>query len=204
MPKPTPPVSDRGLWLIESPPLLRSLFAVKLLALVWLAARLWLGWMWIQSGSHKVLAPGWTQGGAALQDYWARALGTTPAGKPVITVDWYRGFIQTLYDHEAWSWFAPLIAWGELLVGVALVLGLFTGLAAVGSCLMNWSYAMAGSTSTNMLMFSVAIPLVLAWKTAGWFGLDRLVLRWLALRVTYLFRRDTPDAGERGVLYGGR
>ena len=60
--------------------------------------------------------------------------------------------------------------------GIALILGLFTGLAAFGGSLLNWSFVMAGTASTNMLMFGVTVLLILAWKTAGWYGLDRWIL----------------------------
>ena len=55
---------------------------------------------------------------------------------------------------------------------------------------------MAGAASTNGLLFAVATWLVLAWKTAGWIGLDRWLLRALGTpwRPGYLFTRD-----DRGV-----
>src|SRR5437870_3711838 len=56
---------------------------------------------------------------------------------------------------------------------IALILGVFTGIAAFGGSLMNWSFVMAGTASTNMLLFALAVLLMLAWKVAGWYGLDR-------------------------------
>jgi hypothetical protein len=40
----------------------------------------------------------------------------------------------------------------------------------------NWSSLMAGTTSTNPLLFAITGLLVLAWKTAGYYGLDRYLL----------------------------
>jgi len=42
--------------------------------------------------------------------------------------------------------------------------------------LMNWSFIMAGSASTNGMLFAIATWLVLAWRNAGWIGLDRWLL----------------------------
>jgi thiosulfate dehydrogenase [quinone] large subunit len=41
---------------------------------------------------------------------------------------------------------------------------------------MNFNYLLAGTVSTNPMMFLVAGLLVLAWKTAGWLGVDRFLL----------------------------
>ncbi len=65
---------------------------------------------------------------------------------------------------------------GEVLVGVALILGAFVGVAAFFGGLMNWNFMMAGTASTNPLLFLLSILLILAWKTAGWYGLDRVLL----------------------------
>ena len=82
-------------------------------------------------------------------------------------------------DAEAYTCFGKAVAYGELLVGIALVLGAFTGIAAFFGALMNWNFMMAGSASTNPLLFVIAIGLILAWKVAGYYGADYFLLRWL-------------------------
>ena len=76
-------------------------------------------------------------------------------------------------------------------IGIALFLGAFTGLAAFAGGFMNWNFVMAGSASTNPVLFAIATWLVLAWKTAGWIGLDRWLLLflgtpWRAGRVVHM------------------
>ena len=166
----------RGNVMLEDPPIARFLFSDTRIAPFWLLVRLWAGWMWIDAASNKVTDPAWVNGGTAVKGFWERALAVGPSGKPVIAFDWYGDFIQALYNAEAWTWLAPIIAWGELFIGVALVLGLFTGVAAFGGGLLNWTFVMAGTASTNGLLFLVAVLLMLAWKTAGWWGLDRWAL----------------------------
>lgn len=41
---------------------------------------------------------------------------------------------------------------------------------------MNMNYLLAGTVSLNLILFIVELLLILAWKTAGWWGLDRWVL----------------------------
>jgi thiosulfate dehydrogenase (quinone) large subunit len=61
-----------------------------------------------------------------------------------------------------------LIVYGELMLGIALILGAFVEIAAFFGALMNWNYLMAGKASTNLMLFAVAILLILAWKVAGY------------------------------------
>ena len=69
-----------------------------------------------------------------------------------------------------------MIILGELAVGIGLIFGILTGLAAFFGALMNMSFLLAGSGSSNPVMFSLAIGLMLAWKVAGYYGVDRWLL----------------------------
>ena len=51
-----------------------------------------------------------------------------------------------------------------------------TGIAAFFGAFMNMSFLLAGSSSTNPVLFTLAIGLMLAWKVAGYYGLDRYLL----------------------------
>ncbi len=84
-----------------------------------------------------------------------------------ITYDWYRTFLQFLLDGGHFTWFAKLVVIGEVLVGVGLILGAFTGIAAFFGAFMNMAFMLAGTTSTNPVMFTVAILIMAAWKVAG-------------------------------------
>jgi len=69
-----------------------------------------------------------------------------------------------------------LVAFGETAVGVGLILGAFVGIAAVAGAFMNMNFMLAGSASSNPVLLILAIVLILAWKTAGYIGLDRFLL----------------------------
>ncbi len=163
---------------IEGPAFTQFLFGNSRAGLFWLPIRLYLGFTWLEAGYHKFSGKGWMDGGSALKGYWEHAAAIPPAGEgsPAISFDWYRAFIQLLIDNGAEKWFAPLITFGEMAVGVGLLIGLLTGFAAFFGALMNMSFLLAGSASINPVLFTLAIGLMLAWKVAGFYGVDRYVL----------------------------
>jgi thiosulfate dehydrogenase [quinone] large subunit len=165
----------QGEVIIPDPPLARLLFSSTRLAWIWLIIRLYLGWQWLSSGWGKISGGTWASG-EALKGFWTNAVKVPESGKPPIAFDWYRDFIQFMLDRGWYTWFANLVMYGEFLIGVALILGAFVGIAAFFGALMNWNYIMAGAASTNGLLFALAIALMLAWKVAGWYGLDRFLL----------------------------
>lgn len=167
----------RAVETFSDPPIARILFSSTRLAWVWAAVRIWLGYQWIQAGLHKVGVEAWTGNGAALKGFWERAVQVpAPPARPAIAFDWYRGFIQYLLDIGAYTWFAKLVAYGELAIGIALVIGAFVGIAAFFGAFMNWNFMMAGTASTNPMLFTAAMLLILAWKVAGYYGVDRALL----------------------------
>src|ERR1700682_4595955 len=170
-------IDARGQTLIQDPPIARLFFQSTIASVLWLAVRLYVGYGFIGAGWHKFVKPAWVDGsGAGMLGYWKGALGTTPTGAPVITFDWYRGFIQLLVDTNSAGWFSYVIVFGELAVGIGLILGAFVGLAAAGGILMNFAFLLAGTTSTNPVLVMLGFLLILAWKNAGYIGLDYFFL----------------------------
>ena len=178
---------------IEGPGFVRFLFGNSRAGLFWLPIRLFLGFAWMDAGWHKVTGTGWLDGGASLQGYWTNAVAIPEEGKPAITYDWYRTFIETLLNNEAYTWFAPLIAWGELAVGIALILGILSGFAAFFGAFMNMSFLLAGSASTNPVMFTLAVGVMLAWRVAGYYGVDRYLLPMLGTPWRKRPAEETPS-----------
>jgi thiosulfate dehydrogenase [quinone] large subunit len=174
------------------PPFIQSLFGNSAWAWLWLIARLYVGYEWITASLDKLGSPAWMVTGAALKGFWTNAINQgAGTAHPAIAFGWYRSFLQALLDSGAYVWFAKLVAISEIVVGVLLVVGAFTGLAAFIGGFMNWNFMMAGSASINPVLFTVSILLLLAWKIAGWWGLDRFLLPALG----------TP--WRRGTLFGG-
>jgi thiosulfate dehydrogenase (quinone) large subunit len=148
---------------------------------LWLAIRLWLGFQWALAGWEKINSPEWMSG-TKIAAYWQGSLADYGKPNSDVAYDWYAGFLKGLQDSGSHTWFAPLIAWSELIGGVMLMAGLFTGLVALLLAFMNFNYMLAGSAGVNPIYLLLAIVLVAAWKNAGWWGLDRFVLRAVAPR----------------------
>jgi len=168
-------IDKQGRVLIPDPPIALTLFQSTKLAWLWLILRVYLGYTWLMSGWGKITNPAWATG-EPLRGFWENAVAIPETGRPAIAFDWYRNFIQFMLDNHAYEWFADLVMYGEFLIGVALILGAFTGIAAFAGSFMNWNFIMAGAASTNGLMLILAVLLMLGWKVAGWYGLDRWLL----------------------------
>jgi thiosulfate dehydrogenase (quinone) large subunit len=162
---------------LADPPWFTTIFSNIIMAPVWLIVRLYLGWQWLDSGWGKIEGDGWiNQDGAALRTFWERIVQVPEQGRPLITYGWYRDFIQYMLDREWYTWFAWIIAVGEVLIGAALIVGALTGFAALFGAFMNFNFMLAGTASTNPVLFILAILLLLAWKVSGYIGIDRWLL----------------------------
>jgi thiosulfate dehydrogenase [quinone] large subunit len=182
---------------LEEPPVSRALFGEVRWAWIWLIVRLYVGWQWLHAALGKIGNPVWTgdQAGTALSGFVNGALEKTSGAHPDVQA-WYAWFLKSVVLPNVHTW-SYLVAFGELLVGIALILGLFTGIAAFFGSFMNMSYLLAGSVSSNPILLLLGGFLVLAWRTAGWWGLDRWVLPALGTpwRPGLVFER-TDDQGS--------
>src|SRR5215218_633468 len=180
---------------VEDPIGWRLLVGNVFFSLFWLPVRFFVGRDWLSAGWHKITDPEWTQSGAALQAYWQRAAAIPEQGRPAITYDWFRQFLQYMLDHGWYTWFAKLITFGELLIGLGLLVGALVGVAAFFGLLMNFAFMFAGSTSSNPLLIIFEAMLAFwAWRNTGWIGLDRFLLP----------RLGTPWDPGRHPAEGGR
>src|SRR3989344_5629927 len=134
---------------IPEPRLSRLLFADTRFSLVWLAIRLYVGWIWFQAGIEKVQNPLWVgpKAGVALTGFIARALEKTQGAHPDV---------QMLY--------------GDFLNNFVI------GNAAFFGAFMNMNFLLAGTVSINPILFVCELFLILAWRVAGWWGVDRFIL----------------------------
>lgn len=181
-------VGKRGEILIPDPKIAFVLFQTIRVAWLWLIFRIYLAATWIPAGWGKLHNPAWMSG-AAIEGFWRNAASVETGN---ITYEWYRTFLQFMID-SGWShWFGPLMAYSELTIGILLLLGAFTGLAAFSGAFLNLNFMLAGVASSNPLMFLFSSLLFLAWKVGGWYGLDR----WLLPRLGTPWMRSATTAAE--------
>lgn len=158
---------------------------------LWFVVRLYVGYEWLIAGVDKVFNPAWFGSGAggAIKGFVAGALAKTGGAHPDVQM-WYASFLKdaVLPYPAAWS---NAIAVGEVLVGVGLIVGAVVGVAAFFGLFMNLNFMLAGTVSINPILFTLSIFLILAWRVAGYWGVDRFVLPRLR---TSLGRRGPSSA----------
>jgi thiosulfate dehydrogenase [quinone] large subunit len=151
------------------------------MAPIWAVIRIYLGWLWLDAGWHKVWSEGgfntaWVgpEAGGAVSGFLNRSLTLTSGDHPSVSL-WYAWLIERVFLPNAVI-MSNLVAFGEVLIGLALITGLLTGISAFLGGFLNASFLLAGTVSTNPFMFILATWLVLAWRIAGYYGLDFFVL----------------------------
>ncbi len=147
--------------------------------IIWLILRFWLASVWLTAGWGKVFgsrASAWVgdQAGAAVTGFLKGALAKSTGDNPEVQA-WYASFIYEVALPNA-KLFGYLVAYGELLVGLALLVGLFTRFAALMGVVMNLAYLFAGTSSQNPQMLLAQAAIVFAGVAAGYYGLDRYML----------------------------
>jgi thiosulfate dehydrogenase [quinone] large subunit len=177
---------------VPEPPIARFLFADTRMAWLWLIVRLYVGYQWLVAGVEKLfgfnLQVGSGFGTYTPGDSWiftshlgsqltgfanggiAKATGAHPAVQ-----DWYAWFLQNIVVPGAGFW-SYVITFGEVAVGIGLIIGMLTGIAAFFGVFMNMNFLLAGTVSINPIIGGLAIFLVLAWRVAGYYGVDRWLL----------------------------
>ena len=142
----------------------------------WLIVRLYVGYEWLMAGWGKLGTPAWTgdNAGAAVTGFLKGALTKTTGDHPDVSM-WYAWFVENIALPNA-TLFSYLVTYGEILVGIALIVGFLVGIAAFFGATMNLSFLFAGTVSVNPELLILQIFLILAWRVAGWYGADQKAL----------------------------
>lgn len=169
----------------EEPRWARFLFASTTAAWLWLVVRLYIASVFLPAGWEKITSGKWLFGdGSPILGMVSGA--TTADGTP----GWYVWFLENVVEPNA-GLFATLVALGEFAAGLGLLVGLLTGMAAFGGVFLNANFILAGSLGVNPALVILGTLIVLAWRNAGWIGLDRWFIPWTHRA---LFAKPRQDA----------
>ncbi len=212
----TPRGEDR---VFDDPAPVRFVLRDAAAGILWLPVRLYVGWEWLHSGWEKVFgdaATGWTKDGTiggrtvhagdSILGFWQRAYTPNTQGVTGGHYGWFNDVLRFMAEHHWNTWFTYVVSYGELLVGLGLLLGAFTGIAAFFGATMNFNFMLAGSASSNPVLFAGAVLLFVGWKTAGQIGLDRWLLPLVGVpwRPGRLFQRGENEAPPERMMRPAR
>lgn len=146
--------------------------------ILWTILRVYLGYGWLTSGYGKVFGASsdvWvgSKSGTAITGFLNGALAKTGGAHPDVQ-PWYAWFVNHVALPNA-KIFGYMVSWGELLLGIALILGLLTTVALFGSLFLNFNYLFAGSVSVNPIYVIEALILLWAGWAAYYWGVDRFL-----------------------------
>ena len=137
-------------------------------AIVWTILRIWLGIQWIEAGWHKVT------GGFDASGFIKGAIAGASGDHPAVQ-GWYAAFLEGFAVPNI-EIFNTLIPWGEFLVGLGLIIGAATIPALLAGAFMNLNFLMAGTVSTNPVLYTAAIILLFTGAAGYFYGVDRFAV----------------------------
>jgi thiosulfate dehydrogenase (quinone) large subunit len=171
---------------------------------------LWLGWVWLDAGLDKVTDSAWVGADApvAINGFLSNAISPEMTeGEFPPVAGWYADLTRDVFLPID-GFLSYAIAFGQVAVGVGLILGAFTMAAAFFGALMSLNFMLAGSlgTSENPIMLTLQLLILFAGAATYVYGADRFLMPWLRRRLA----RPTPaapapastgvlDPAERGV-----
>lgn len=170
--------------------------ANKASAPLWFILRLYLGYEFLMAGWAKLGSAAWfgSGAGAALTGFVKGAVAKTVCAPGVAAAlchpdvqMWYASFLQSAVLPHVKLW-SHLVVFGELAIGVGLIVGLCTGVAAFFAFFMSLNFMLAGTVSVNPLLITAALPLMWGWRVAGYWGLDRYARPYLTRKLHRFFR----------------
>ncbi len=117
-----------------------------------LPLRIFIGIGWLRTSAEKIIDPGWYDG-TALTAFLEEEL----AGGHVV-FPFYRALITDVFLPNA-SALGAIIMIGELLAGVAILIGMFTNAALLGAIFMNLNFILAGAPDPSAFYFLIQVAL---------------------------------------------
>nr|WP_239534572.1 DoxX family protein [Priestia taiwanensis] len=150
------------------------------------AIRVYVGYLWLTAGWKKVT--GGFDASGFIKGTIAKSTGENPS-----VAGWWGSFLENVALPGA-DVFNILVAYGELFVGLGLILGCLTKTAVFFGMVMNFSFLFSGTVSSNALMVLLSIFIIVAGTNAGKFGVDGFLTPFLRKKGIVKSDHSTPKA----------
>lgn len=152
---------------------------------IWLVLRVYVGYQWLLGGWGKLTGEKAFDATGFLKGAIAKSVPAAPGAKPVVQA-WWASFLENFALPNA-KLFSTLVMYGELLVGLALILGFATIFAAVMGMVMNFSFLFSGTVSSNpnYLVYQFILVAV-GGAYAGYLGVDYWFRPWFRAQLAKL------------------
>lgn len=144
----------------------------------WAGVRFVVGVEWLRASWHKLGDAGWTEAprGAAIEGYLRGAIAQADEDVAFPAVQgWWSTLAEEVFLPNS-ELLAFIVAYGQLLVGIALIVGLLTRVTAAFGLSMNLAFSFSGSVATNPPMILLQLAIILFGARAGTIGFDRWVV----------------------------
>lgn len=162
----------------------------KIAAAILTVLRLYLGYSWFTAGFHKLT------GGFDAAGYLKGAIANPVKGPDgAVVFGWYVDFLKhfALPNVDAFNFIVP---WGEVLIGIGLILGCLTTTAMFFGLVMNFSFFLAGTVSHNPSDIFLGFIILTAGYNAGKIGLDR----WVIPFIKKMSRKETLTGKNKAAV----
>jgi thiosulfate dehydrogenase (quinone) large subunit len=159
---------------------------------IWLAVRLYLGWMWFNFGLQKLQA-GWLT-----SDPIGQMLKLVADGTLAVPFEFYRPVAAFLVDSGLTPLLAHSMPFLEMAVALSFVTGVLVVPAAIGATLLNINFILSGigAVAFDGRFIALQVLLILAFRIVGAIGFEPLIMRVLraTLRTVRPARKATLSA----------
>ena len=163
-------------------------FTNKYSSPIWLALRLYIGWIWFQMSISKLQA-GWVT-----SDPIGQMLKLIENGTIAVPLPFYRGVAGALVDAGVTPMLSHSMPFMEMAVAISFFRGVLVPVAAVGAILLNINFLLSGIGTLPLdgPVIAAQILFILSFRVVGTIGFEKLAMRVLnaALQVVRPGRKE--------------
>lgn len=149
----------------------------KFAAYLLLVVRLYVGFEWLTAGWHKLTGEKAFDAAGFMKGAVTKPIVDKATGELIYPT--YTAFIENFALPNI-KLFNILVPIGEFLIGLGLILGCLTAVAAFFGLLMNFMFIFSGTVSSNPWLILLGAIIFVAGTNAAKFGLDRWIAPYIS------------------------